>query len=75
MNEIVDLSTPAIAISIDLTRGATITHIGKTFEQNDNVLAKCLADMGNGCAPSEINADCDGRCTEVNNFIHLNIVL
>ena len=39
MNEIVELNTPAIAIRIDLTRGATITHIGKSLKDDDNVLA------------------------------------
>ena len=38
-NEIVELNTPAIAIRIDLTRGATITHIGKSLKDDDNVLA------------------------------------
>ena len=39
MNEIVELSTPAISTRIDLTRGGTITHIGKTLASDDNVLA------------------------------------
>lgn len=39
MNEIVELATPSISIRIDLTRGATISHIGKSLESNDNVLA------------------------------------
>ena len=39
MNEVVELSTPSISIKIDLTRGATITHIGKTADPNSNVLA------------------------------------
>lgn len=39
MNEIVELATPSIAIRIDLTRGGTISHIGKTLRSDDNVLA------------------------------------
>jgi len=39
VNQIVELATPAIAVRIDLTRGGTITHIGKTFDKNENVLA------------------------------------
>lgn len=39
MNEVVELSTPALTVKIDLTRGATITHIGKMPESDANVLA------------------------------------
>ena len=39
MNEIVELTTPALSVKIDLTRGATITHIGKTGDKDANVLA------------------------------------
>jgi galactose mutarotase-like enzyme len=39
MNEIVELATSAIAIKIDLTRGGTITHIGKSLDEDSNVLA------------------------------------
>lgn len=39
MNEIVELATPSIAVKIDLTRGATITHIGKSLNNQANVLA------------------------------------
>ena len=39
MNEIVELATSAIAIKIDLTRGGTITHIGKSLDDDSNVLA------------------------------------
>jgi len=39
MNEIVQLATLNIAVRLDLTRGATITHIGKDLKTDSNVLA------------------------------------
>lgn len=38
-NEVVELSTSAITVKIDLTRGGTITHIGRDGDRDSNVLA------------------------------------
>lgn len=39
MNEIIELATSSVAVQLDLTRGATITHIGRNLEPDSNVLA------------------------------------